>query len=254
AFGEMIYFLEFGPLRNWTGGENGIPGIPMAEINLGFWSLPIDSGWPMYWFLGGMFFIGFLIARRIALSPFGVVLTAIKGNPTRAMAVGHKIWSYRLAIFVVAAAYGGVAGGLLGVFQGYMPPDAFNLHTSAELVIQTVIGGAGTLPGPLVGATVWLYLYDVLQFVEAVGVYWRLILGVIFVLLVTLFRRGLVGEFLAWRDRRMTQRVARAMNGQSPREPVVPARLDMRTVPPTSPGTPVLRADNIAKHYGGLKA
>src|SRR5699024_4796842 len=96
AFGEMIYFLEFGPLRNWTGGENGIPGIPMAEINLGFWSLPIDSGWPMYWFLGGMFFIGFLIARRIALSPFGVVLTAIKGNPTRAMAVGHKIWSYRL--------------------------------------------------------------------------------------------------------------------------------------------------------------
>src|SRR5690606_16482538 len=79
AFGEMIYFLEFGPLRDWTGGENGIPGIPMPTIDLGFWSMTIDSGWPMYTFLAGMFFLGFVIARRIALSPFGVVLTAIKG-------------------------------------------------------------------------------------------------------------------------------------------------------------------------------
>src|SRR3546814_9414145 len=75
--------------------------------------------------------------------------------------------------------------GLLGLFQGYMPPDAFNLHTSAELVIQTVMGGAGTLFGPLLGALIWLYLFEVLQFVDAVGPYWRLILGVIFVILVT---------------------------------------------------------------------
>lgn len=256
AFGEMIYFLEFGPLRDWTGGENGIPGIPMPEINLGFWSMPIDSGWPMYIFLAVMFYIGLIIARRISLSPFGVVLTAIKGNPTRAMAVGHNIWSYKLAVFVVAAAYGGVAGGLLGLFQGYMPPDAFNLHTSAELVIQTVMGGAGTLLGPLVGATVWLYLYEVLQFVEAVGSYWRLILGIIFVLLVTLFRRGIVGELIALRDKRMTNRVKRALSGQASGSSPAPANvaLMMRDTPDTPTGTPVLRADNIAKHYGGLKA
>src|SRR3546814_842080 len=104
------------------------------------------------------------LARRISLSPFGVILTAIRGNPIRAMAVGHRIQRYKLAVFVVAAAYGGVAGGLLGLFQGYMPPDAFNLHTSAELVIQTVMGGAGTLFGPLLGALIWLYLFEVLQF------------------------------------------------------------------------------------------
>ena len=256
AFGEMIYFLEFGPLRHWTGGENGIPGVPMPKIDLGFWSMPIGSGWPMYTFLAVMFFLGFVIARRIALSPFGVILTAIKGNPERAMAVGHKIWSYKLAVFVVAAAYGGVAGGLLGLFQGYMPPDAFNLHTSAELVIQTVMGGTGTLLGPLVGATIWLYLYEVLQFVEAVGSYWRLILGVVFVVLVTVFRRGIVGEFLHWRDQRMTRRVARATDtghvASGTSGPVAP--LIMRDVPKMAPGTPVLRADNIAKHYGGLKA
>ncbi|HUG57475.1 MAG TPA: branched-chain amino acid ABC transporter ATP-binding protein/permease [Candidimonas sp.] len=257
AFAEMIYFLEFGPLREWTGGENGIPGIPEPVLDFGFYSILIQPGWPMYTFLAGMFFIGFVIARRIALSPFGVVLTAIRGNPRRAMAVGHRIQRYKLAVFVVAAAYGGVAGGLLGLFQGYMPPDAFNLHTSAELVIQTVMGGSGTLFGPLLGALIWLYLYEVLQFVEAVGAYWRLILGVIFVLLVTVFRRGICGEYIAWRDKRMTRRLTRAIDAGD--GGVMPGhrkggQLVMREVKPTPAGTPVLQANNIAKHYGGLKA
>lgn len=259
AFAEMIYFLEFGPLRDWTGGENGIPGIPEPSIDLGFFSMTIQPGWPMYVFLAVMFFLGFVIARRISLSPFGVILTAIRGNPVRAMAVGHRIQRYKLAVFVVAAAYGGVAGGLLGLFQGYMPPDAFNLHTSAELVIQTVMGGAGTLFGPLLGALIWLYLFEVLQFVDAVGPYWRLILGVIFVILVTVFRRGICGEFIAWRDKRMTRRLDRAMGSTGSTATVARTRtaapqLVMRETPRTADGTPVLRADNIAKHYGGLKA
>lgn len=257
AFAEMIYFLEFGPMREWTGGENGIPGIPEPMIDFGFYSLVIQPGWPMYTFLACMFFIGFIIARRISLSPFGVVLTAIRGNPTRAMAVGHKIQRYKLAVFVVAAAYGGVAGGLLGLFQGYMPPDAFNLHTSSELVIQTVMGGSGTLFGPLLGALIWLYLYEVLQFVESVGPYWRLILGVIFVVLITVFRRGICGEYIAWRNKRMTNRLTRAMHEADPNQPQARKRsvpLDMREVVAAPKGTPVLRADNIAKHYGGVKA
>ncbi len=260
AFAEMIYFLEFGPLRDWTGGENGIPGIPEPSIDFGFYHLVIQPGWPMYTFLAVMFFLGFVIARRISLSPFGVILTAIRGNPVRAMAVGHKIQRYKLAVFVVAAAYGGVAGGLLGLFQGYMPPDAFNLHTSAELVIQTVMGGAGTLFGPLLGALIWLYLFEVLQFVDSVGPYWRLILGVIFVILVTVFRRGICGEFIAWRDKRMTNRLNRAMDNNPAKAGTGAAsnrpapQLVMRESPHVAKGTPVLRADNIAKHYGGLKA
>lgn len=255
AFAEMIYFLEFGPLRDWTGGENGIPGIPEASIDLGFYYLAISQGWPTYTFLAVVFFLGFVVARRISLSPFGVVLTAIRENPERAMAVGHTIRRYKLAVFVIAAAYGGLAGGLLGLFQGYMPPDAFNLHTSAELVIQTVMGGAGTLFGPLLGALIWLYLYEVLQFVESVGPYWRLILGVIFVVLVTLFRRGIVGEFLAWRKRRMSRRMSAAVGDARAHSATghAPA-LVMRDAPAMKKGQPVLRADNIAKHYGGLKA
>ncbi len=255
AFAEMIYFLEFGPLRDWTGGENGIPGIPEASIDLGFFYMAISPGWPTYIFLAVMFFLGFVVARRISLSPFGVVLTAIRENPERAMAVGHTIRRYKLAVFVIAAAYGGLAGGLLGLFQGYMPPDAFNLHTSAELVIQTVMGGAGTLFGPLLGALIWLYLYEVLQFVESVGPYWRLILGIIFVVLVTTFRRGICGEFLAWRNRRISRRMSAAVGEHRGRHGMLPAgSLVMRDAPSMGTGQPVLRADNIAKHYGGLKA
>lgn len=254
AFAEMIYFLEFGPLRDWTGGENGIPGIPEASIDVGFYHLTIGPGWPMYTFLAILFFLGFAVARRISLSPFGVILTAIRENPERAMAVGHTIQRYKLAVFVIAAAYGGLAGALLGLFQGYMPPDAFNLHTSAELVIQTVMGGAGTLFGPLLGALIWLYLYEVLQFVDAVGPYWRLILGIIFVVLVTVFRRGICGEFLAWRNRRMSRRMAAATAGRRVQHTGAAKNLVMRDAPPMAAGEPVLRADNIAKHYGGLKA
>src|SRR5690606_27048937 len=78
AFAEMIYFLEFGPLRDWTGGENGIPGIPEAVVDFGFIEFFVGFGWPMYTFLAVLFFIGFAVARRITLSPFGVILTAIR--------------------------------------------------------------------------------------------------------------------------------------------------------------------------------
>src|SRR3546814_3478169 len=132
----------------------------------------------------------------------GAVLKAIRGNPNRSMALGHSIQGYKLTVFVIAAAYGGLAGGLLGVFQSYMPPDAFSLDTSAQLVIQTVMGGAGTLLGPLLGATIWLYLYEGLQQVANIGAYWKLILGIVFVVLVTVFRHGVAGGVLDFMKRR----------------------------------------------------
>src|SRR3546814_13629612 len=102
------------------------------------------------------------------------------------------------------------------------------------------MGGAGTLFGPLLGALIWLYLFEVLQFVDAVGPYWRLILGVIFVILVTVFRRGICGEFIAWRDKRMTRRIARA-DTSSPSVPRVPGgQLVLRQSVAAAPGVPGL--------------
>ena len=106
----------------------------------------------------------------------------MRENPLRAAAVGHNIHGYKLTAFVIAAAYAGFAGGLLGVMQAFMPPDAFMFETSGQLVMQTAIGGRGTLFGPLVGASVWLFLQDVLQSTLNLGATWKLVLGLVFVI------------------------------------------------------------------------
>ncbi len=158
AIAEVFYFVEFNPLSAYTGGENGLPGVPAPTLYLGFTTLQFNTDWSLYAFLAFWYFVGIVIALRIVRSPVGAILSAIRDNPLRAAAVGHNIHGYKLTAFVIAAAYAGFAGGLLGVMQGFMPPDAFMFDTSGQLVMQTAIGGAGTLFGPLVGATVWLYL------------------------------------------------------------------------------------------------
>src|SRR5262249_6826523 len=132
-------------------------------------------------------------ALRIVRSPVGAILSAIRDNPLRAAALGHDIHGYKLTAFVIAAAYAGFAGGLLGVLQAFMPPDAFTFDTSGQLVMQTAIGGTGTLFGPLLGASLWLFLQDFLQSALHLGATWKLVLGLIFVLLVCFLRRGIIG-------------------------------------------------------------
>jgi branched-chain amino acid transport system permease protein len=257
AFGQMAYFLENSPLSAVTGGENGLPGVPVPSIGFGASAIPITTGRPMYWLLAAFFLAGFIIARRIAHSPFGVVLRAIKGNTARAAMIGHSVPQYKLAAFVIAALYAGLAGGLLGVLQSYMPPDAFALDTSGQLVVQTVIGGVGTLIGPTVGAAIWLWLRDNLQAVPHVGALWKLILGLIFIVLVTVLRRGICGEIRY----RATRRARAAAEDAAAARPVteigeahampLPLAAPMIQAPP---GTPALRALDLAKHYGGIRA
>ena len=151
AIAEVFYFVEFNPLSDYTGGENGLPGVPTPSLNLGFTTIQFNSDWSLYVFMAFWYFVGIVIGLRIVRSPVGAILSAIRDNPLRAAAVGHNIHGYKLTAFVIAAAYAGFAGGLLGVLQAFMPPDAFTFETSGQLVMQTAIGGAGTLFGPLVG-------------------------------------------------------------------------------------------------------
>lgn len=174
AIAEVFYFVEFNPLADWTGGENGLPGVPSPSFDFGSFSIQFTSGWSLYIFLAFWYFLGIVIGLRIVRSPVGAILSAIRDNPLRASAVGHNIHSYKLTAFVVAAAYAGFAGGLLGVMQAFMPPDAFMFDTSAQLIMQTAIGGAGTLFGPLLGAAVWLFLQDFLQAALGLGAAWKL--------------------------------------------------------------------------------
>src|SRR4051794_22874782 len=196
AIAEVFFFVEFNPLSEYTGGENGLPGVPRPSVWLGFTTVTFKTDWSIYAFMAFWYFIGFVLALRIVRSPVGAILSAIRDNPLRAAAVGHHIDRYKLTAFVVAAAYAGFAGGLLGLMQGFMPPDAFMFDTSGQLVMQTAIGGAGTLFGPLVGATVWLYLSDFFQNTLHLGATWKLVLGIVFVLLVCFLRRGLIGAII----------------------------------------------------------
>ena len=201
AIAEVFFFMENSPLSSFTGGENGLPGVPAPTFNLGFATISTTGVLPMYGFLAVCYVLGIVIARRIVASPVGLVFVAIRENPLRAAAVGHNVHAYKLLAFVIAAAYAGFAGGLLGVMQGYMPPDAFAFDTSGQIIMMTVIGGLATLFGPLVGAAVWLYLRDFLQAGLGLGASWRLVLGLVFVLLVTFLRRGILGgvaDLYAW--------------------------------------------------------
>ena len=257
AIAEMFYFVEFNPLSQFTGGENGLPGVPTPHFDLGFVKLTFTTGWSLYPFLAFCYFLGILIALRIVRSPFGAVLRAIRDNPLRAAAVGHNIHGYKLAAFVIAAAYAGFAGGLLGVMQAFMPPDAFMFETSGQLIMQTAIGGRGTLFGPLVGASIWLFLQDFLQGTLHLGATWKLVLGVIFVLLVVFLRQGIIGGIrdLVRLVRGHTKKAVVETTEAAPiaaTQPVAPLRAAHGNQIPK--GEPILRATGLTKRYGGLLA
>jgi len=227
AIAEVFFFVEFNPLSAYTGGENGLPGVPTPTLYLGFATMRFNSDSALYGFLAFWYFVGLVLALRLVRSPVGVVLRAIRDNPLRAAAVGHNIHGYKLTAFVIAAAYAGFAGGLLGVMQGFMPPDAFTFDTSGQLVIQTAIGGAGTLFGPLVGAAVWLYLSDFLQTTLRLGASWKLVLGVVFVLLVWFLRGGLTGGLVKlWRLATGRGKQGEAAESDPTAQRRVPARAD----------------------------
>jgi branched-chain amino acid transport system permease protein len=219
--------------------------------------LSFDTDLSMYAFLAFWYFVGLVIALRIVRSPVGAIFRALRDNPLRASALGHNIHSYKLTAFVVAAAYAGFAGGLLAIMQGFMPPDAFMFDTSGQLVMQTAIGGAGTLFGPLVGAALWLYLSDFFQNTLHLGSTWKLVLGIVFVLLVCFLRRGIVGAVVDLYELAAGQ--AKTTEPAETRvEPVVSPTPTRTTTgngrPADRTGGTILQATGLTKRYGGLTA
>ena len=260
AIAEVFFFVEFNPLSAFTGGENGLPGVPQPQFNLGFTVLKFNTDWSMYSFLAFWYFVGIVVALRIVRSPVGAILSAIRDNPLRAAALGHNIHGYKLTAFIVAAIYAGFAGGLLATMQGFMPPDAFMFETSGQVVIMTAIGGAGTLFGPLVGASVWLILADFFQNTLHLGATWKLVLGIVFVLLVVFLRRGIVGAIVDL-YRLATDRNGRA-EPEAAAEGAAAAPFDPSKIEPmparqrggASTSGPILKATGLSKRYGGLMA
>ncbi len=186
ALAQMVYF--FCVQAPFTGGEDGIQAVPRGSF-LGVF--PLDRDLPMYWLVAGVFLGGFLLIQRIVHSPFGQVLKAIRENEPRTTSLGYRTDDYKLMAFILSAMLAGVAGATKSLVFGIATLTDVHWSMSGEVVLMTLVGGLGTLFGPVVGAAVIVTMQN---YLAELGAWVTVIQGVIFVACVLAFRRGIVGE------------------------------------------------------------
>lgn len=189
ALAQMVYFLAL--QFPFTGGEDGLQGVPRGKL---FGILDLTQTYNMYFFVLAVFCIGFWIIYRAIHSPFGQVLKAIRENEPRAISLGYDVDKYKLVAFVLSAALSGLAGSTKTlVFQLASLTDV-HWHMSGEVVLMTLLGGLGTVFGPIAGAAIVVGLQN---YAGTIGEWVTVITGTIFVICVLAFRRGIVGEIAA---------------------------------------------------------
>jgi branched-chain amino acid transport system permease protein len=195
ALGQLVYFVCL--QAPFTGGENGLQGMHRGTL---FGLVELRNDLHMYYFVLAVFVAVFLFIRRIVHSPFGQVLKAIRDNEPRAVSLGYDADRYKLVAFVLSAGLAGLAGSLKSLVLGFAALSDVLQSASGEVILMTLLGGTGTFFGPVVGAGIVVTLQEYLS--DLVGAWVTVIIGVIFVACVLLFRRGIVGELLAWQQRR----------------------------------------------------
>ena len=186
ALSQMVYFVYL--QTPFTGGEDGIQGVPQGHL---FGLIDLSNSSAMYAFVLGVFVLGFGLVWRIVHSPFGQVLKAIRENEQRALSLGYDTDRFKLIAFVLSGLVAGMAGGTKAlVFQLASLTDV-HWSMSGEVVLMTLVGGLGTLFGPVVGAAVIVTMQN---YLAQLGSWVTVVQGLIFVVCVMLFRKGVIGE------------------------------------------------------------
>jgi branched-chain amino acid transport system permease protein len=194
ALAQMVYF--FCVEAKFTGGEDGIQAVPRGTL---FGIVDLNRPLAMYYFTLAIFLIGFAIIYRAIHSPFGQVLKAIRENEPRAISLGYRTERYKLLAFILSAALTGLAGSTKAIVFQLASLTDVDFNTSGDVVLMTLIGGLGTVLGPVVGSFISVTMENYLaQF----GSWVTVIQGVIFVVCVLTFRRGIVGEITQFLRRR----------------------------------------------------
>ena len=194
ALAQMVHFVAL--QARFTGGEDGIQAVPRGYL---FGLIDLNDTLTMYYFVLAVFLIGFAVIVRTIHSPFGQVIKAIRENEPRAVSLGYEADRYKLLAFILSAGLSGLAGSLKSlVFQLASLADV-QWTTSGEVVLMTLVGGLGTVLGPVVGA---FFLTAMQHYLAQLGSWVTVIQGVIFVFCVLLFRRGIVGVVAAFFDSR----------------------------------------------------
>lgn len=188
ALSQLVFFIYL--QAPFTGGEDGMQGVPRGNL---FGFIDLSDNLSMYYFVLAIFLFGFWLIHRTIHSPFGQVLKAIRENEPRATSLGYNVNDYKWVAFTISAALAGLAGSTKTlVFQLASLTDV-HWHMSGEVVLMTLVGGVGTILGPVVGAGVIVTMQNYLSGGE-LGNYVHIIMGFIFVVCVLAFRSGIVGE------------------------------------------------------------
>ncbi|WP_291812492.1 branched-chain amino acid ABC transporter permease [Limnobacter sp.] len=211
ALAQMLYFIFL--QSPFTGGEDGLQGIPRGTL-LGVVDLSDDL--TLYFVVLAICIAGYALIVRTVHSPFGQVLKAIKENEPRAISLGYDVDKYKLLVFVLSAALSGLAGATKASVLGFETLTDVHWTMSGLVVLMTLVGGLGTLAGPIVGAIViialenrigefgtWMAVTTDIAWFRSLGEQVTIVTGFIFIVVVLAFRRGIVGEIIAWNQRRL---------------------------------------------------
>ena len=195
AMAQMLYFVFL--QAPFTGGEDGLQGVPRGKL---FGVIDLANDTVLYFVVLAVFVAVFLFIVRVVHSPYGQVLKAIRENEPRAVSLGYDVDRYKLLAFVLSTGLAGLAGSMKTLVLGFATLSDAHWSLSGEVVLMTLLGGMGTFAGPVIGAFTIIGLQNFLA--DRVGSWVTVIIGVIFVVCVVAFRRGFVGELLAWQQRR----------------------------------------------------
>lgn len=200
ALGQIVYYA-FYKADKWTGGENGLRGVKVAEIDIFGVSLNFVDPITKYYVLLVFVVAALWFVSRVLASPFGAVIEAIRENEKRAAACGFDVMRTKLLAFVISAGICGLAGCLRAIHLSIVPVDSLHYLQSGQVVMMSLLGGMGTFFGPFVGAGVLLYLEDV---ITTLTKHWMAIVGAIFIFFVLFFPKGIWGTILHRIERRLS--------------------------------------------------
>lgn len=195
ALSQMVFFICL--QAPFTGGEDGLQGVMRGKL---FGVFPLIDDTVMYYLVLVVFVACFLGIMRVVNSPFGQVLKMIRENEPRAISLGYEVDRYKLLAFVLSASLAGLAGSLKTLVMKFATLTDVHWTMSGEVILMSLLGGVGTFFGPVLGAGIVIALQNMLA--DKVGEWVTVIIGAIFVVCVLAFRKGVVGEILAFRDRR----------------------------------------------------
>ena len=221
AFAQLLYFTAF-QASSLTGGHSGLRGIPAFSLDFGIFSISLDEPINFYYFTLVLVSLSVLAMQRILSSPFGSTIRAVRDNENRAAACGHNVRALKLLAFVFSGVFSGLAGTLNALHLRIVSVDVLHWSTSADVVMMTLLGGAGTFLGPFIGAALFLVLQS--EF-NRITEYWSLFIGSVLILCILFFPGGVSG----WLLPRLARALRRLGSG-------LPHRLRIKTSAPPLDG------------------